>query len=504
MHVHVPFCRTICTYCDCATEALASEEQLPRYLDYLEQELAAVSPTFADHALERLYIGGGTPNLLAEPELDRLLSLVAEHHRFRPGAVRCLEGDPRHSTPRKLEIAARHGINRVSFGVQSLDPAILKRVNRAGQTPEAITSAVADAFRAGIPEVNLDYVFGLADESVAGAFAAVTWGLDREASTLCVQLLNDSHFASPYRDLAHRASVAAAFAELRSLLERHVEAHAPRYRSALRPDTVVIYREDLWRAWDGHLEYYSARDRTARSTIGYGRHAQSTLLGVMRYQNQDRTAHFTRTAPVYATREQSPQIEAVSDFLSTLEYEGEVDVEELVARYGASELSPLTPAFDALIRAGHLGQRGTSLVDLGFTPEAAQWLVAASGLGDVPPDWLEPMESGWTVRVDDNGCVWRLRIEPLRAGTRYFGTVAGLGVYYQVDQGAALDAARAAKICGAALTHIEILLERATAHEDLAPALAAFLERRLAGVGFTARVEPARARRHRLTVLAPG
>ncbi|MBI4957713.1 MAG: radical SAM protein [Myxococcales bacterium] len=499
VHVHVPFCQSICTYCDCATEALADPGQVARYLEYLEAEVAFFDGALG-HDLDRLYVGGGTPNLLEPAELERLLATVTRHHRFGAGALVCLEGHPLHSSRDKLAVARAHGVNRVSFGVQSHAPEVLRRVNRGGQRPEHVAAAVRDAFLVGIAEVNLDYIHGLGDEPLASTLEGVRAGLALGPSTLCVQLLNDSHFAAPYRDDEHRRRVAREFRELGLWLADAVAARAPGYDVGFRPDTVVLYRRDLARDWHTHLEDFSARDRTRRTTLGYGRHAQSTLFGRLVYQNQERSGRFDPRAPSYAARATTPALECASDLVSELERTRVADLAPLRSAYGADTVAALEPWLARLVDHGHLERAGDVVRDVALAPAAVAWLLGHLAEPAAPAAAVEPLGS---VAVTEPASAWRICFERAREGAPYFGVARGVGVYYQAEPSAKLDPERTRRIMQAVLEHAGGLLGGGTAPGEVAQHVAAFLEARLGARGIHARLESAVRKRNRLTVLAP-
>ncbi len=290
----------------------------------------------------------------------------------------------------------------------------------------------------------------------------IAWGLGLSPTTVCIQLLNDSHYASPYRDLEHRREVARDFVELGRQLEEHVSKHAADYELFRRPDTYVVVRRDMWRPWDGHLEYYSARDRTARSTLGYGRHAQSTLFGELVYQNQDRTAEFDPSAPIYAARERSYTLECIADIVSALEFSRTIPKAELEARYGAETLAALAPSLDALAQAGHLERRADAIGDLGLSPDAVKWLISevSQERGTPASDTRAPEEDLEMVRVTEPGCSWSIRIERALPDVKYFQVSSGYGLYYQADPGSEVDGSRAATIMKGVARHVERLAAR--------------------------------------------
>jgi hypothetical protein len=499
IHVHVPFCETICTFCDCATEALQAPVQVERYLDALEQEMAFFDGV-VPRAVDRLYVGGGTPNILSEAQLERLLGLVNRFHRFVPDAVKCVEGHPIHSSRSKLDVAAALGVNRVSYGVQSRDPRVLRRVNRGAQTDAHVERSVRDAFDAGIREVNLDFIYSLDDEASESTLSGVVWALSLAPTTVCLQLLNDSHYAAPYRDTAHRERVAVEFRELEARVCEQVAANAPGYECSWRPDTLLIHRRDMWRDWRRTPEYYAARDATFMSTLGYGRHAQSLLFGRLIYQNQERNSRFEPTVAQYSGRPRSPALEALVDVVAGWEHGGAVEVARVRENHGEAVSSTLDPLLDRLVGAGHIERVGGSIRVTGLTPEGVAWLAGriAPGVARVTP----PVDSIFVVEREST---WRIRFEPARDDGRYFAVVRGVGLFYQADPATRLEGAMVTRIMTATVRHAERLLDGGCPREELASAIAAILDERLAatGLGVRVRIESSHPKRHRLTMLAP-
>jgi coproporphyrinogen III oxidase-like Fe-S oxidoreductase len=497
VHVHVPFCEAICTYCDCATDALGARDQIARYLDGLEQETAYFADVFQRPA-DRLYVGGGTPNLLSEPELERLLRSVQGAHRFAPDAIQCAEAHPLHSTRAKLQIAASLGINRVSLGVQSRDPRVLRRVNRAGQTDADVERAVRDAFDVGVREVNLDFIHGLADEPVASTLAGVVWALSLEPTTVCLQLLNDSTYAAPYRDRAHRERIALEFEELAGRIAEHVDALVPSYACTRRPDTVVVHRRDMPRELLSTPEYYSGRDATFMSTIGYGRYAQSTLRGRLFYQNQSRGGRFDPHATLYSGRRRSPELEALIVLVAELEHAGAVDLARLASIDGKPAVAELVPWIDRLVDGGHLARDGDRLLDRALSPEGVVWLAKR-----ITPNELVPSTALGTIAITGRGVGFRIHFEEARPEGHYFAVAQGVGMFYREDA-ASPPAETIHRITTAAARHAAQLLADRCPARDVVARTAAFLGERLAALRLPVEVKVLadQPRPRRLTTVA--
>ncbi len=167
LYVHLPFCDTVCYYCACNKIATKDRGRADVYLDYLEREIALVRSEFSvAPVVTQLHLGGGTPTFLTNAQLSRLMQMLKEAFAFTLDAECSIEIDPRRLNDGALELLADHGFNRMSIGVQDLDPAVQKAVNRL--QPAELTQAVLKKGRAlGYRSINLDLIYGLPKQSVS-------------------------------------------------------------------------------------------------------------------------------------------------------------------------------------------------------------------------------------------------------------------------------------------------------------------------------------------------
>jgi oxygen-independent coproporphyrinogen-3 oxidase len=167
LYLHVPFCVTRCGYCDFNTYTDLGGLQAT-YADAAIAELHQARTVLGDRApqVQTVFVGGGTPTLLAANELGAMLRTINDAFGLAAGAEVTTEANPDSVDARYLDELRAQGFTRISFGMQSAVPhvlAVLDRTHRPGR-PER---AVAEALAAGFEEVSLDLIYGAPGETDA-------------------------------------------------------------------------------------------------------------------------------------------------------------------------------------------------------------------------------------------------------------------------------------------------------------------------------------------------
>ncbi|MEO6677635.1 MAG: oxygen-independent coproporphyrinogen III oxidase, partial [Pseudomonas sp.] len=161
--VHVPFCANICYYCACNKVITKDRGRALPYLQRLEQEIQFIA-CHLDPAqkVEQLHFGGGTPTFLSHDELRQLMAQLRKHFNLLDddSGDYGIEIDPREADWSTMGLLRELGFNRVSIGLQDLDPAVQRAVNRLQSLEE--TRAVIDAARTlQFRSINIDLIYGL-------------------------------------------------------------------------------------------------------------------------------------------------------------------------------------------------------------------------------------------------------------------------------------------------------------------------------------------------------
>ncbi len=179
LYVHVPFCRSLCPYCDfvvvAGAAAVGPRSRVPAYLRAVRVELDlradaldaafGVPGTPARPALESVYVGGGTPSLLPADAVSQLLDQVRGRYGLAPRAEVTLEANPGADDRGDLAGLARAGITRLSIGAQSLQPAELRALGRRHR-PADVAASVSAAREAGIASISLDLLYDVLGQTL--------------------------------------------------------------------------------------------------------------------------------------------------------------------------------------------------------------------------------------------------------------------------------------------------------------------------------------------------
>lgn len=179
LYLHVPFCVSLCPYCDfvvyAGAHARGPRNRIAAFLAALETEVRlradAIAARFGrPNTLSRpslwsVYLGGGTPSLLPAGAIAGLLGVVAEQFGIADGAEVTVEANPGPDERGDMGALRRAGVTRLSFGAQSFDPAELRRLGRRHGAAD-IAGAVAEARAAGIGSISLDLLYDVPGSSM--------------------------------------------------------------------------------------------------------------------------------------------------------------------------------------------------------------------------------------------------------------------------------------------------------------------------------------------------
>jgi len=279
IYVHVPFCSRWCTFCGCTVQITRKQEPVEQYLSAIAREAMLVRDAARRRIpIRALHLGGGTPTHLTPGQLDRLLDVLEEALDFSPCEERSIEVHPTVTTTEQVETLAARGFQRMSPGVQDLNPEVQPAIHRF-QTLEQTLTLVETARGLGFQSVNVDLVYGLPRQTVEGFLETVRVVTDARIDRLAVygyahvpwlkpnqRAIAEEHLPDPAqrRDLAHAAEQALREAGYRSIGLDHFARESDELLRAQKEAT-------LWRSFMGYTT------RRLENLIGLGPSAISEV-----------------------------------------------------------------------------------------------------------------------------------------------------------------------------------------------------------------------------------
>jgi len=280
LYLHIPFCPRLCTYCIYYRVRLSDPNDLDLYLARLRREIDYYAPLFQGIPFSTFYLGGGTPTLLSESQIDELLGHVRRSFAFGAGE-RCFETSPYTLTEAKARLFADYGFNRVSFGVQSFSLEVLQNVDRVLQKTEQVhrTIGLLQSFRF---HVNCDLIHGLPGESLQTTLANLEHLLELGPTQVTTYKL------SIYTPPLPGRTDAAPLPELAREAEPIARKHG--YTIAVYPTAIMAVRSERNRRVEEierRPDYRNYDDVTTepRSLLGLGPTARSYIFGHLKYKS---------------------------------------------------------------------------------------------------------------------------------------------------------------------------------------------------------------------------
>ena len=166
VYVHIPFCESICHYCACNRIGTRDHARAVAYLQTLKQEIRLYAAHLhRDVRISQLHLGGGTPTFFSDDELAELLATLDAEIGLQPQAECSIEIDPRTVDNTRLTNIRRMGFDRISLGVQDLDPAVQVAIHRI-QPEEMLVGLMEHARTLDFKSINIDLVYGLPKQTL--------------------------------------------------------------------------------------------------------------------------------------------------------------------------------------------------------------------------------------------------------------------------------------------------------------------------------------------------
>lgn len=188
LYVHIPFCASKCVYCDFASYA-GREAEIPRYVDAVIREITRRGEETGHPSADTIFLGGGTPSLLSESQVTRILQALSEAFPIEEDAEITCECNPGTLSPSFTQALREAGVNRLSMGAQASQTRLLQLIGRPHDWQQVIAS-VEIARKAGFDNINLDLMFGLPSQTLSDLRETLEAAMDLSPTHLsCYSLI---------------------------------------------------------------------------------------------------------------------------------------------------------------------------------------------------------------------------------------------------------------------------------------------------------------------------
>ena len=353
VYLHIPFCKSRCSYCDFATDVYRDANSVGRYVNALVAEISAnAPPEGGTQNIDTIYFGGGTPSLLTPRQVERILSAVKDRFSVDANCEITMEMNPATVTPESLREYGRLGVNRASFGVQTFNDRALKLLSRGHNANDA-----RETFRmlreAGFENISFDLIAGLPGQTLDDWNRNLDEAIRMSPEHLSLYLL-EIHEGTP---LAEQVRSGRQPRPDEDLAARMYEMMCERLTTAGYKQYEI---SNFARA--GFESRHNSKYWRLEPVYGFGVSAHS-FDGEQRYSNVRDTEKYVARIENSRTAEVSREsIETASEFAFLgLRLEEGIDLNEYGKRFGVDLQAAYRSDLDRLLDAGLIEISGNSL-----------------------------------------------------------------------------------------------------------------------------------------------
>lgn len=297
LYIHIPFCVKKCAYCDFLSGP-ASNQQIEEYVQALIEEIRYYKEFVKKYEVSTVFWGGGTPSLLTGEQMKALMEALGQTFFIRQNAEITMEANPGTVTVEKLLACQKAGINRISFGLQSVNNEELKMLGRIHTYEEFLESYEA-ARKAGFQNINVDLISAIPKQTVS------SW----EQTLQTIISLQPEHI-SAYSLIVEEGTTFAKLYGEGCKLEHLLPTEEDERRMYER--TEELLREAGYHRYE--ISNYAKEGYECQHNLGYWERKEylglglgaSSLIEETRFHNTDEMEEYLRDAnnPILLRREQ--------------------------------------------------------------------------------------------------------------------------------------------------------------------------------------------------------
>lgn len=271
LYVHIPFCKERCHYCGCNVVISKKPDIADAFLEHVAKELDLVAGILGDRrGLVQLHWGGGTPTYLDVDQIAYLFDRIGAHFDIDADTEIALEVDPRVTSEEHIRCLRKLGFNRISMGVQDLDPGVQRAIGR-NQTEDETRRLYEYSREQGFTGINFDLIYGLPGQTLAGWEQTIRTVCDMAPDRLAVY--SYAHLPENIKHQANIDATALPNAELKNKLIANAR------RLLVESGYDAIGMDHFARPGD-ELSIASKNGRLHRNFMGYTTIADTQMIGI--------------------------------------------------------------------------------------------------------------------------------------------------------------------------------------------------------------------------------
>jgi len=273
LYFHLPFCDTICYYCACNKIVTKNRKRAQPYLDRLYNEIKMQAQLFDDtRKVNQLHWGGGTPTFISHDQMRELMKMTRAHFNLYDddSGEYSIEIDPREADTKTINLLRELGFNRISLGVQDVNPLVQKAVNRI-QSIEQTTEVINAARTSGFHSASIDLIYGLPHQTEASFAHTLETVLELDPDRLSI--FNYAHLPDMFKTQKQIDSNQLPSARVKlAILENSI--------NTLTAAGYVYIGMDHFAKPDDELAIAQRKHNLYRNFQGYSTHADCDLIGM--------------------------------------------------------------------------------------------------------------------------------------------------------------------------------------------------------------------------------
>lgn len=338
LYIHIPFCKTICLYCNFLTFA-HKNKKIPEYVEAMIHEIQERGKSYKNYQLETIYFGGGTPSLIDSSYIEKILAAVIANFKIAKNPEISIECNPESINEAKLKHYQKVGISRFSLGIQSFNKNILRRIARP-HDHLTIYKALEAIKKSDIKNFGADFIMGLPDQTLEQFKQELETILKYRPPHLSFYFLSyDTKKIDLFiKDCPNEETQIKMYEHLNKTLKKAGYIHYEVSNYAL-PGFESKHNQRYWEQKD---------------YLGIGVGAHSIVNKKMWENSSDFEAYIVNPLPTCNEMEIDPELERMEFIMLSLRTNKGLDLKEYKKRFGNKESEKVLTQAETYIKSKHL------------------------------------------------------------------------------------------------------------------------------------------------------